>query len=572
MGQKAPPVPGSQDQEGGKMHMYSERHIDTGVLVVGAGGAGMRAAIEAHAEGVDVLVVSKGDYPSGCTTAHAMGVMLAHFDEADSADRHFDDTIRGGHYLNNPLLVRLLVESARERAGDIDHFGTDFDSADGRYSLFPLTGSSVARGVIANNRYRGGFFKGLAGEAKRRGITVIDRVMIIDLILHGGAVIGAIGLALDSETILIISAGAVILATGGAGNLYSLTTNPPGITGDGYVLACRAGARLSDMEFVQGRVAMIHPRGMRGTPPPADGCVTIGGRFYNGLCERYMKNYHPEKMERVTRAEISRCAQKEITAGRTSPHGGVFGDLSGVPQEELSRFRAFLESCRAEHFDPSWQPYEWAPGAHSFLGGIVINEHCETGIPGLYAAGECEAGIMGANRLTGNALTETQVFGTIAGRSAARRAAGRSPVDVSPGYIAARKKRMEEILKRDRGFDYREVRREVQDIMSLYGGVVRNGEGLQRAIELLHGIEREKGGTLCLPGERSCGTLGQLLEVENLITLGCLVLSAALMRTETRGAHNREDFPALDEAWTRNIVISLQNGRMILETKAVEST
>ncbi|MBN2570104.1 MAG: FAD-binding protein, partial [Deltaproteobacteria bacterium] len=284
----------------GEMAVCAEGYLKTDVLIVGAGGAGLRAAIEAHNMGVKILVVSKGDFPTGCSTAHAMGAMLAHFDKKDSADCHFEDTLRGGDFLNNPNLVRILVDNATQRARDIDKYGTEFDKVDGNYSLFPLTGSSIARGVLAGDRYRGGFFKGLVKEVERLGITIFDHIMIIDLIKDRGEAIGAIGLELDTETLLFISAKSIILATGGAGNLYPLTTNPSGITGDGYALSYRAGARLSDMEFVQGRVAMIYPEGMRGTPPPADGCVTIGGRFYNGLCERYMKKYNPEKMELVT--------------------------------------------------------------------------------------------------------------------------------------------------------------------------------------------------------------------------------------------------------------------------------
>ena len=140
---------------------------------------------------------------------------------------------------------------------------------------------------------------------------------------------------------------------------------------------------------------MIFPQGMRGTPPPGDGLVTLGGRFYNGLCERYMGKYHPDKFELVTRAEMAKCAQKEIMEGRHSPHKGVYGDLSGVPKEQLVKFKGFMESCAAESFDPTWQPYEWAPGAHYFMGGIVINERCETGVEGLYAAGEAQAGTWG---------------------------------------------------------------------------------------------------------------------------------------------------------------------------------
>lgn len=547
-----------------------ERFLETDVLVIGAGGAGLRASIEARNMGVDVLVVSKGDFPSGCTTARAMGVMLAHFNKEDSTKCHFEDTLREGSYLNNSRLVRLLVDHAVERTRDIDHYGTEFDKKDGKYNLFPLTGSSVDRGVMAGNRYRGGFFEGLVKEVERLGIEIVDSVMIIDLIKNRNAVVGAVGLEFKKENILIISAKAVILTTGGAGNLYSLTTNPPGITGDGYALAYRTSARLSDMEFVQGRVCMIYPEAMRGTPPPADGCVTLGGRFYNGLYERYMRKYNPEKMELVTRAEMAKCAQKEITEGRHSPHGGVFGDLSGVPGDQLSKFKSFLESCAAENFDPSWQPYEWAPGTHYFIGGIVINEQCETDIKGLYAAGEVESGIMGANRLTGNALTETQVFGAIAGRYAAKWASFASRIPILPDRVNSLKTRLENILKRDSGSDYLEVRDEITKIMSLYVGVLRNEDGLRKAITLLDKIRKEKIENLCIVGDRSYKTLTELLEVENFITIGPIIAAAAMMRTETRGTHNREDYPELDETWTKNIVIQLRNNRMTMETKPTE--
>ena len=308
-------------------------HVSADVLIIGAGGAGLRAAIEAHNRGVKVLVVSKGKFPSGCVTATAMGAMLAPFDRQDSIERHVDDTLRGGSYLNDPALVQILVSHAKQRALDLERYGTDFDRSDGKYELFPYTGSSVPRGVLAGDRYRGGFFKGLVKEAARLGIEIRDEIMVTDLLKEGDAVVGAAGLDLKTDTILIVSAKAVVMATGGAGNLYSLTTNLPGITGDGYALAYRAGAQLADMEFIQSRACMIYPEAMRGTAPPADGCVTIGGRFYNGLCERYMRKYFPDKLEQVTRAEMSKSAQKEITEGTAiAPWGGLWRSFRRSPR------------------------------------------------------------------------------------------------------------------------------------------------------------------------------------------------------------------------------------------------
>jgi len=466
-------------------------------------------------------------------------------------------------------LVRLLVDHATERARDLEQYGTGFEKQGARYKLFPYTGSSVSRGVVALEPYLGGYVKGLANEVKRLGIKILEHVMITDLLKERNAVIGAACLELETDTLLIIHAKAVVLATGGGGNLYHLTTNPPGITGDGYALAYKAGAQLQDMEFVQGRVCMIYPKRMRGIPPPGDGLVTLGGRFYNGLCERYMGKYHPEKLELVTRAQMAICAQKEIQSGRCSPHGGVFGDLSGVPKEKLLKFKGFMDACAAEKFDPTWQPYEWAPGAHHFMGGIVINERCETTVRGLYAAGEVATGVHGANRLAGNALTETQVFGAIAGKHAAEavRSASRRPV--SAGRIDLVRDRILRILKRDKGIDPVEIKGELTQIMSRYVGVIRDEGGLRKATQMLDKIKGEKIGNLCLTGERSFKMLAGVLEVENLLMVGRLVTLAAMLRRETRGAHNREDYPELDDSWLKNTVLQLENEETVATMKPI---
>lgn len=547
-----------------------EKHLEADVLVIGAGGAGLRAAIEAKNLGADIIVVSKGKFPTGCVTAVAMGAMLAPFDKQDSVDRHFEETLQGGHYLNNPNLVKILVNQAIKRAKDLEQYGTNFDKEGTAYKLFPFTGSSIPRGVLASDPYQGGFFKGLVKEAERLGINILDQVMIIDLIKEKNVVVGAVGIELETDTILFINARAVIIGTGGAGNLYWLTTNPPGVTGDGYALAYRAGAELMDMEFVQTRACMIFPQGMRGTPPPGDGLVTLGGRFYNGLCERYMGKYHPDKFELVTRAEMAKCAQKEIMEGRHSPHKGVYGDLSGVPKEQLLKFKGFMEACAAESFDPTWQPYEWAPGAHYFMGGIVINERCETGVEGLYAAGEAQAGTMGANRLAGNALTETQVFGVIAGESATKRALAVPRIAMSQSQADLIRNRFGDILKRDRGFGFLEVKDQITKTMSQYVGDFRNEEGLRKAVQALNEIKEDKISSLCLGDKRTLKRVAALMEVDNLLTVGQMITSAARMRTETRGAHNREDYPQLDNVnWLKNIIIRSVNNHMILETQPV---
>jgi fumarate reductase (CoM/CoB) subunit A len=267
--------------------------------------------------------------------------------------------------------VRLLVNHATERARELERYGTEFEKENELFKPFPSTGSSVPRGVVAGERYHGGYVKGLVEEVRRLGIDVTGHVMMIDLIKEQDAVVGSIGLEEETGAILAINAKAVILATGGAGNLYPLTINPPDVGGDGYALAYRVGAQLSDMEFIQYAVCMTYPEALRGISPPADGLVTLGGRFYNALCERYMRKYYPDKVELVTRDAMAICAHKEILAGRHGPHGGMFGDLSGVPKEELCKFKEFIKACATENIDPMWQPYEWAPGVHHFMGGVL---------------------------------------------------------------------------------------------------------------------------------------------------------------------------------------------------------
>jgi len=551
------------------METLRQRTISTDVLVVGAGGAGIRAAIEAHNLGAKVLVVSKGDYPAGCITAIAMGAISVAIDKKDSRDSHYEDTLKGGHYLNNPKLVRLLADLGPERALEVERYGTAFDKVEGQYELFPYPGNAMPRAMLAGDRYNGGFFKGLVREAARIGIEVLDHVMVIDLLRREGAVCGAAALEIDRDTLLIVQAKSVVIATGGAGNLFSLTTNLSGITGDGCALAYEAGTQLSDMEFVQSRACMIRPETMRGTPPPGDGGVTIGGRFYNGLCERYMKRYHPDKAEQVSRAEVARCTQKEILEGRASPHGGVYGDFSGVPREKLMKFKAFMQACASVNFDPSWQSYEWAPGAHYFMGGIVINERCETGVAELYAAGEAQSGTMGANRLPGNALTETQVFGAIAGAQASRRALSTDLPAVSPEIVGKTAQGIAAHWNRDKGLDCREVKKEITELMSRYAGVIRNEEGLRKALKVMDEIGQKKLDRLCIVENRSFGEMAGLFETLNIHTVGRLILQAALLRTESRGSHNREDYPEMSDEWRKNIVFQRKAGKTDVSIKTI---
>jgi fumarate reductase (CoM/CoB) subunit A len=308
---------------------------------------------------------------------------------------------------------------------------------------------------------------------------------------------------------------------------------------------------------MQMRQNIIYPEGLRGMLPPYDGFITEGGRFYNGLHERYMRRYHPEKLEKLSRAEITKCAQLEINAKRQSAHGGIYGDLSDVPKERIYSVESFIKACKDEGFDPTYQCYEWAPASHHFMGGVVINANCETGIGGLYAAGEVVAGVHGANRMAGNALTETQVFGAIAGKNAASQAKTRALICPSSSLARLEKERLIMLFNRNEGVDYKQIRAEITEILSHHVGVIRDEDGLKSAIDSLEEIKRNKLGHLYLSGERSFKALSELLEVENLLTLGQLVAQAAMLRTESRGAHYRKDYSATSHEWEKNIFFQM---------------
>lgn len=323
-----------------------------------------------------------------------------------------------------------------------------------------------------------------------------------------------------------------------------------------------------DMEFIQSRACIVYPVALRGTPPPADGLVTLGGRFYNALCQRFMKKYYPAKIENVTRDLIAICAYKEIKAGRGTSHGGVYNDLSGVPEEELKHFASFLKACEAEDIDPTWQPIEWAPGVHHFMGGVKINEKAETTVMGLYACGEVAAGVHGANRVAANALTDTQVFGARAGKFAAERALSKATPKINEKQISSERKRIFDMYDREGGVDAHETRKKIQVIMKNHVGVVRREDELSLAIDKLERINKDEIPYLSIKGKKTYRKLGEALETINFIDVGKMIARAALMRTESRGAHYREDSPKRDdENWLKSIIIRLEYNKMILDTR-----
>jgi len=545
----------------------------TDVLIVGGGGAGTRAAIEARKYNVETLVVVKGLFGrSGCTVMAEGGYNAAFgfVDTEDSEDIHFEDTVQGGRFLNNQELVEVLVKDAKKRVVDLECYGAAFDRIDGdKLAQRYFGGQSYRRTVHKGDKSGHEMMFALMEEAQRGGTEILEEVAVTRLLTSQGRVTGAIGLDLVEGKVLLFKAKAVVMATGGAGRLYSITTNPFQKTGEGYSLALDAGAELMDMDMVQ-----FHPTGMV-HPPSARGLLVTeavrgeGGRLYNGEGERFMLNYD-QRGELATRDVVTRAIFKEIQEGRGSEHGGVYLDVSHLPSSSIEeKLGTMLKQFLDVGVDMREEPVEVSPTAHHFMGGIKIDSRARSSIPNLFSCGEVSGGVHGANRLGGNSLAETQVFGAIAGEEAAREALNSGRGKVDEGAV-------EEEVDRILGFFREEsyenspyrLKQELQSLMWEKVGISRTKSKLEEAFK---GIERIEESSLSMgvSGSRNYNLeLLNALELEGMLNLARVVTRCALLREESRGAHYREDFPQEDPRFLKNTVISKVNGE--IEITAVE--
>ncbi|MFX1339873.1 MAG: FAD-binding protein [Promethearchaeota archaeon] len=539
--------------------------IKTDVLIIGGGGAAARAAIEVSKFPVNVAMVIKGRFPSG-TTPIAMGSMAAVLREDDNPEIFYQDIISGGYFLNNRKLARILANESKNVFEDLNNFGTEFRKTNkGILYIGHPTGTSKPRAALTVDH---NFMKGLVSEVKETPIKIWEQIMITDLLRVNNSVIGAIGFNYITGESFTFSTKAIILATGGLGQIFKLTSMPPGATGDGYVMGLSVGAELMDMEFTQAMVCVIYPEAIRGLAPPFDGFVKFGAKFYNGLKERFMERYEPEKMEDVTRDVASICVFKEIQAGRGTSHGGVIMDISPIPWSLLkSLMPKIYHAYDRQGLDATKIGIEWAPGCHHQMGGLIVNERCETNIKGLYAVGEVVGGVHGANRLGGNSLTATQVFGKIAGQNAAEFAKSVSHKKLPHEIIEQKEKSLYEIYERADGVNYSEVKEKIKEIMSNYAWIIKNEKNLNLALESIIKLKKEK---IKLP-EKTYRHLKGALETLNMIEVSELVVRASLIRTESRGAHYREDYPYQDDKnWLKNIIFYKEKDEFKSYSKEIE--
>jgi succinate dehydrogenase / fumarate reductase flavoprotein subunit len=541
------------------------------VLVIGAGGAGLRAAIESLGQGASVGVVSKSLLGKAHTVMAEGGIAaaMANVDSADGWKPHFRDTMRGGKMLNNWRMAQLHAQEAPERVKELEQWGALFDrTEDGRILQRAFGGHTFRRLCHVGDRTGLEMIRTLQDRGVHMGFDVYMECTIVRLLTDGRRCAGAVAYWRETGRFVVFKAKSVVMATGGIGKAWPITSNSWEYTGDGMALAYEAGAELMDMEFVQ-----FHPTGMV-WPPGVQGILVTeavrgeGGILRNKNGERFMERYDPKRMELSTRDVVARSIYTEVKEGRGTEHGGAYLDISHKPAEYVkkklpSMYHQFKELADV---DITTRPMEVGPTLHYMMGGIRVEaETAQSSLPGLFAAGEAAAGLHGANRLGGNSLSDLLVFGKRAGLAAAQHAKDVSAPNIDEGQISAAESEALSSFHRQGGENPYAVHRDLQKVMQNLVGIFRIREDMEKAlVELAKLNERAthtsvEGSRMFNPGWHMAIELKSMLMVSEAVT------RSALVREESRGAHSRIDFPELSPDWgTKNNIIWRDGSAMAL--------
>jgi fumarate reductase (CoM/CoB) subunit A len=540
------------------------------VLVVGAGGAGCRAAIEAAEHNLDVIMLSK-ELLGKAHTAMAEGgynVSLGNVDPDDNPETHFTDTIVGGNYLNNQKLARILVRDASERIFDLEEYGAVFDrTPEGRIAQRTFGKQSWRRTAYASDRTGSEIMITLTEAIRKTSVRVFDEVFATKILVEEDRVAGVTAIDLKYGDYLVFRAKSVVMATGGAGRIYEVTSNAQLDVGDGYGMAYEAGCELIDMEMVQ-----FHPTGMV-KPESARGRLVTeavrgeGGILLNNKGERFMKNYYPEVMELAGRDQVSRSIMTEVLEGRGSPDGGVYLSIAHLPKSIIEfRLESMIEQFEDAGVDIREEPMQVSPTCHHFMGGIKIDEESSTNIPGLYASGECTGGVHGGNRLGGNALADTQVYGALSGESAAKFAKENTHTGINLDVIVKEFEKLEAMLERKEGISPADGRGELTRLMWQKVQIFRKEDDIQYAVKELERIEKEVVPRIKVDVRVKRFNPGwhQAIEFEQMVKTARMVAEAALMRKGSRGAHYRVDSDPNDKGYYNIVIRKGEDGKMEL--------
>ncbi|MFZ0074315.1 MAG: FAD-binding protein [Xanthobacteraceae bacterium] len=546
-------------------------HAETDVLVIGSGAAGMYAAVEAARAECQVLLIDRSLIGRGGATVMAqMTVAVALGSEVpDHWTHHYNDTLIAGRGLCSAPLARLLCEDAPDCISEMDRWGVGWARSDGRITQATAPGHDRARCVYVDFLNTGPAVSKTLRTAVNRttGIRKAGDLCVVDLLRHDGEIIGAVALHLGSGAAVVISAKATIVATGGLTRLYARNSASANMGGDGYALALRAGASLVDMEFVQFfPIGHLAPRLIGMDPIMWDPFrYKLGGRLLNGRMKEFTSQYGSDEDGKyvLTRDLASYAILKEVEAGRGSPHGGAYLSFQHCSEAALREaFGPVIDRLANNNIDLTRTPIEVAPIAHYHMGGVRADARMATELPGLFVAGEAVGGANGANRLSGNAITEALVFGRRAGRSSAMHA--RSIKTQQDGQPAARATLDLITAERGRDINTAEMIAAVQATMQRDVGTLRREDKLVRAQTRLAQLASDLGE--CPPSGPTVFDLQRLewFDLRNMLLVARTVAQAALARRESRGAHQREDFPDTKPAWELTQVAALRDERIIL--------
>jgi succinate dehydrogenase / fumarate reductase flavoprotein subunit len=541
--------------------MQTEQHISTGVLVIGTGGSGLRAAIELAEHGMDVLAVGKRPKADAHTTLAAGGInaALATIDAEDTWQQHAADTLEEGYLLGSPRMVRIVTEGAKRGIEDLERYGMHFArERDGRISQRFFGAHTYRRTAFAGDYTGLEIQRTLIRRATELRVRVLDTLYVTRLLVRDNVIFGAYGFDLETGARHVIHADAVILAAGGHTRIWRHTSSRRDEnTGDAFRLAVDAGGRLRDPELVQ-----FHPSGLV-EPEEAAGTLVSeaargeGGILRNGIGERFMSRYDPERMELSTRDRVALACFTEIKQGRGTANGGVWLDVSHLPREIIMErlprvYRTLLE---LQLLDITTTPIEIAPTAHYSMGGVWVSpEDYGTGVEGLYAIGEASSGLHGANRLGGNSLIELLVAGRIAGEAAAAYATKLDAQQRSAAAEADARGEIDGLLGASGSESVRPLQRAVRNVMTEHAGVVRDEQGLLAGLAELESIEARIKELSVHPDIAGYQDLAHAFDLKSSVLAARATLEAALERRETRGCHNRSDYPELDPSLQVNLV------------------
>jgi succinate dehydrogenase / fumarate reductase, flavoprotein subunit len=545
----------------------TEQRLATTVLVIGTGGAGLRASIELAEAGVDVVAVGKRPKEDTHTSLAAGGInaALATMDPEDSWQQHAADTLKESYLLGDPRTAEIVTQGAALGIDDLERYGMAFArEEDGRISQRFFGAHKFRRTAFAGDYTGLEIQRTLVRRASQLDIPLLDSVYITRLLVHDGAVFGAYGFDLTNGTRYLIHADAVILAAGGHTRIWRRTSSRRDEnTGDSFRLAVEAGARLRDPELVQ-----FHPSGII-EPENAAGTLVSeaargeGGVLRNALGERYMSRYDPERMELSTRDRVALASYTEIKEGRGTPNGGVWLDVSHLPRQTImARLpRVYQTLLELQMLDITRDPIEVAPTAHYSMGGVWVRpEDHSTDVRGLYAIGEASSGLHGANRLGGNSLIELLVYGRITGRAAAAYSDSLTAQPRSAAAVAGARAEVDELLAADGPENVRALQRAIRNTMTEHAGVVRDEQGLRTGLAELDLIEKRMENVGVHPDIAGFQDLAHAFDLKSAAVAARATLEAALERRETRGCHNRSDFPEPDPAFRVNLVWSPKTG------------